>query len=443
MEEYNTNTLENKPEVVFDAILAPAMPKLREIGDGIAGDAEKYTLSFVPFTINLLYAIIYKIKGQRLISTHIATNPDAKTAGLVHASQSMYSEAFIRYEPHLFRPVLYSLLKGLSFLGIPEIEALGTIWCVDGSLFPAIASMEWAKYKKTANAIKLHLAFELNRMIPVEFICTEGNGSEKGALKKIIKAGITYVMDRGYVSFPLFAHITVMTAYFVTRIKKNLLYTVKETLDVFIPSAWQSLFCNVTDESIVFANDEAQLVYRRVSFVAMGEAFVLLTNRFDLTTGQVIMLYAYRWQVELFFRSYKRTLNGLHLYCHDPNGIEVQFVLHMISYVLLIAFKQQMAIEKDRFSTESAESTQSHNIELPSNGVSTSLFNSKAVEKLNLKENSQDKMVIDTQKCSRGLVSFLGKKLQRFWKLGIHWLTKLNILLFRPLTPEAVCVLGD
>ena len=90
----------------------------------------------------------------------------------------MYSEAFVRYDPKLFRAIFYRLLTTISFLCVPEIKHLGQILLVDGSLFPAIITMQWASYKSTANAIKIHLAYDLNRMIPAQFLVREGNYSE-------------------------------------------------------------------------------------------------------------------------------------------------------------------------------------------------------------------------------------------------------------------------
>ena len=66
-----------------------------------------------------------------------------------------------------------------------------------------------------------------------------------------------------------------------------------------------------------------------------------MTNRFDLTTQQVIILYAYRWQIELFFKFVKRTLKGLHLFNHRENGVEIQFYLLMTLAVLLLKVKQE------------------------------------------------------------------------------------------------------
>jgi transposase len=73
--------------------------------------------------------------------------------------------------------------------------------------------------------------------------------------------------------------------------------------------------------------------------VAIGELFILVTDRFDLKTYEIIMLYAYRWQVELIFRFLKRTLNALPLMCHEevtqirlPKKKALQMTMYVDSY---------------------------------------------------------------------------------------------------------------
>ena len=149
-------------------------------------DSETYTLSFTAFTINLLFGIICQIKSLGKLIVEIKTSRVAKEIGLPGASKSMYSEAFCLYDPEIYRKIFGKLLLACNFLAIPEIQQLGRILLIDGSVFPAISNMCWAKYKKNANAVKMHLAFELNRMIPVQFLSTEGNYSEKQFLKDII-----------------------------------------------------------------------------------------------------------------------------------------------------------------------------------------------------------------------------------------------------------------
>ena len=79
---------------------------------------------------------------------------------------------------------------------------------------------------------------------------------------------------------------------------------------------------------------------RLITFKVAGSYFRLVTNRFDLRTLNVIILYAYRWRIELFFKFMKRTMNGIHLLDHSQNGVEIQFYVLMITVVLLMKLKQ-------------------------------------------------------------------------------------------------------
>ena len=408
--------METQPARVFDEIVAPVMPLIVEKAQKLSHDAGKYTLSFQPFTLNLLFALIKGIKSISLLVTHTKTSTEAQTLELVTASKSMYSEAFYRYSGQTYRTIFYMLLKKMNFLQIPEIQALGRFCCVDGSVFPAIITMTWATYQQKRNAIKLHLAFELNRMIPTQFLSTEANASERKMLRKMLEAGVTYIADRGYVCFKSFHHIADRQAYFIIRATSNLLYDIYETLPVEIPEQWAKFFTGVEDRKIHFTNDPHHHDYRLVSFVAMGEYFSLITNRFDLRTSEVIMLYAYRWQVELIFRFLKRTMHGLHLMCHHPSGIEIQFTLYMISYLLLLHFKQKCApVEVEKMDeVEPVKNEQNDEMESESR-----------------KETSSPSMFYIC-----GLVSLLGDRVRAYWKMGIHWLTTVRNLLLLPFTPE-------
>ena len=380
-----------KENNVFQEMMAPVLPLVKNMADNIPGDLEKYKLSILPFTLNILFWIICNIKTVSQLITHIKTFSLARELGLISVSKSMYSEAFARYNAELFRKLFYQLLESIHFVGIPELTTLGRIFLVDGSVFPAFISMTWAHYKKNCNAIKLHFAFELNKMVPAHFISTTGNYSERKFLLKIIKKGITYVCDRGYVGFELFKEICKQEAFFVIRGKLNMQYNISENLSIEIPEKFIQFLTETQDMKVVFTNDANNITYRIVTFSAMGELYVLITNRFDLTTYQIIMLYTYRWQVELIFRFFKRTLNGIHLMSQNENGVEVQFYLYMISYLLLLSFKQKYEILND-------------NHENPST--------------LNCSANLNDCKPIRQYVC--GLVSLLGDGLQKYWKISLQ-----------------------
>lgn len=396
----------------FDKIIEPAVPFIRENQDLLPGDQEKCILSFTAFITNMLFGIFSKIKSVRQMITEIETSPAARSIGLVKASRSMYSEAFTRYRPELFKNIFISLLKSCNFMEIPEIKHLGKIFLIDGSVFPAVMKMEWAEYKKGFNALKFHLSFNLNFMIPADFLVTEGKFSERNFLAHVVKRGITYICDRGYVSFDIFRHISESEAFFIIRGKENMKYSEIKRMETNIPDVLSAILKNVTDSKIIFTNDKNQIMYRIIKFIIDGEKYTLATNRFDLSSYEIIMLYAYRWQVELCFRFLKRTFNGIHLFSHSPQGVQVQFYLFMIGYILLIYFKQ---LSEKSCASEKEEEECPH-----------------------VAENKEDLSTPDvsgkTYAC--GLVSMLGEKLKKFWKISLSWLTSIKNFLAEPFSKK-------
>ena len=94
-----------KPDTVFDSILKPVIHIVEDYGNLFGDDSENYTLSFVPFTLNLIYGIIMGIPSIAQLTTHIKTSPALKILNAVIASKSMSSEAFLRYSTDLYRNI--------------------------------------------------------------------------------------------------------------------------------------------------------------------------------------------------------------------------------------------------------------------------------------------------------------------------------------------------
>jgi hypothetical protein len=397
---------------IFETIVQPLLPLLKEEVNRLKDDESTYKLSLHYFTLSLIYAVIHPVKSIRLLITEIKTKPDLKD--FILASPSMYSEAFSRYKPQVFQRIFVHLLAIIQIKDIPEIKTLGRFMLFDGSLFPAFKNMEWAEYSSKCQALKMHLAYELNRMIPVQFMSTAANYSERKALMALLEAGVTYITDRGYLSFDIFQQIAIQQAFFITRIRYNINATVKTVLEADIPESWDLFLSDITDTLVVFSGDPSKQTYRLVCFVVLGELYRITTNRFDLKTSEIIMLYAYRWQIELFFRCIKRTFNALHLWNHEADGIKIQFYIYLIAYVLLIYFKQTLIQEKEN-----------KKIKQPTSIDSASPQKASSLQK---------------EKNSRlpeyGLVSLLGSKLKNLWKISVHWLACIKNLLFYQLTDE-------
>ena len=378
----------------------------------------EYEAQNIPIAVDFRQLVSDVAFGTR--ASHLIHTYSAKL--LPYIPYSTFQEGFSRFPPDLFRDVFQHTLKILSFKSAPDFSALGVLCCVDGSLFPVIQSMLWAEYTKDHQALKLHLCFELNRMIPVDFQVGHGNSSEREALLKMASAGVTYIADRGYMSFQLCKELINRQAFFIFRVKENLIYTVTETLNFSMPDSTISVFDSISDEVIRYENDQSKATYRLVRFAVNQESYFILTNRRDLTTFQIIMLYAYRWQIELFFRFLKRSMGGIHLVRHDKDGITIQFYTMMTLALLQLHLKQDMMDKPEVDENESKEEKLSKSD--TGNG------------EINIKDNKKSRGAREVSNNSRlgdaGFLARLGGAVKKYWKIGVHWLAALRDLLACP-----------
>lgn len=396
----------------FDMLLQPVMTAIKAIEENRTVH-HRETLSFMAFVRLLLY---YFVKGsgsgRQLLTDTLSA---ASELGLAPVRRSTFFDAFNRFPVDWFVNLLTTVLTAVTWKAIPELDALGKLYCVDGSLFPALATMLWAEYKSNSAAVRLHLCFELNRMLAVQFVVGAGNSNEKDALRQMLAAGVTYIADRGYVCFQLLADIVAAQAHFVIRMKANLVHTVSATWALDLPEVVQTIFTQVSDQWVQLTGAPGQASYRLVTFWVGAEQYLVLTDRLDLTTFQVILLYAYRWQVELIFRFLKRTLNGLHLISTSPEGVTIQFYVLLLAALLELRLKQACVANY--------ESRQP-----PSPPACATL---QMVPGLMVPLNQL--------KSARGqtFLATVGEKLHRYWKISIHWLITLRNLLAQPFDQRA------
>lgn len=407
----------NPPPSVFEKLIEPVADFIQKQDQQLPKHPNQ-KLFYIDFFRLLLYFYVSGSESLKLfIKTRLNSGLLSPSLGLCPVPYTTCLDAFDRFSPDLFQAVFRHLLTNFPFKSVPEFVTLGTLCCIDGSLFPVIQSMAWASYTSTHQALKLHLCFELNRMIPVDFQVGSGNSSERTALISMAQAGVTYIADRGYMSFALCHQLVQKQAHFILRVKTNLLYYVLEPLKVTLPESVRSLFQNVTDEIIRYTNDENHGVYRLVRFSIDGENYFILTDRRGLTTFQIIMLYAYRWQIELMFRFLKRTLNGIHLVKHDERGVTIQFYMILI-VALLELFMRQSVLDS---AGARDDNTEPHVSPSKDSEVKTASSRLDGVE----------------------FVATLGRKIKKYWKIGIHWLTALRDLLIEPFNERAIRILAN
>ena len=325
----------------FEKLTAPLNSFFTEQGNQIDQESRSKSLFFRDFTLKMIYAIVMQVGSLRMLITELDTSQNSIKLNFKPSAYSTFRDGFNRFAVKHFRQMFFYVLKSYDWMRLAAIDEAGIIKLVDGSLFPTLTSMCWATYKKSKNALRLHLEMDLNTMIPTEFLVQKANSSERSFLLSILKESYTYIADRGYFSFKVGNAITKANAFFVIRIKANLKFTTLADLKLTsTQTKVPECFTQISDQLIRFNSDEFEKEYRLVGFTVLQSQFLLCTNRFDLSTMQIIMLYAYRWQVELMFKFLKRTLNGIHLFNHSQNGVTIHFYLLMIVALLKIRIMQ-------------------------------------------------------------------------------------------------------
>jgi hypothetical protein len=442
---------------VFDRLLEPVAPFVEEQSQKLTPHHnEKY--SFKQCVRLLIYYFVSDFKSIKLLLSMLRKGLIPPELNLEKVPPSTFSDALERFPSHLFKALFIGLLATVSLKALPELEILGKLYCVDGSLFPTLISMVWAEYKKNSQAIKVHLCFELNRMIPVDIIVGSGNSSERKALLKMVKAGATYIADRGYGAFYVYHEIISAHAHFVIRVKTNLRKVIIQSLNVELPEKVKLLFKDVTDQIIQYENDPYAHTYRLVCFRVGKEIFNVLTDRLELTTIQVITLYAYRWQIELIFRFLKRTINGLHLIKHCENGVTIQFYIMLIVALLQLKLKQDVMIQNEQRGKQCPPKV------LENNTKTSPSMSLEAKESVSQPASNSQRELIDNKHASVSpmqreedfnrqsdkpisnpyqFFEMIGEKLKKYWKIGIHWLTALRRILHLPFDARALVILDS
>jgi len=402
----------------FEKLTAPLNAFLKGKDTQIDEESDSRTLFFSDFVLKLVYSVVMQISSLRLLISEFQTSPTASALGFSATAYSTFRDGFSRFAPCYFKKAFLHVLSSYNWMRLEFIDEMGLIKLVDGSLFPTLRSMDWADYKKTKKSIRLHLEFDLNRMIPTEFIAEKANSSERTFLASILRKGMTYVADRGYFSFKLGNTIKNAKAFLVMRVKSNLKLTILKSLEFSTgQEKLPDCFKNFSDQIILFSNDRFKQEYRLVKFSVLQSDFIICTNRFDLTSLQIIMLYAYRWQIELLFKFLKRTLNGIHLFNNSENGVNIQFYIFMIVIILELRLKQ-ICQQKFAQTLESKKEQEE--------------------KEQKQKENENTKSRQYTEISPEQWIKAIAKPFYSHWKIGIHWLCHLKNLIHREFDNDVI-----
>ncbi len=410
---------------VFDALLAPVMPILQDIEQQRRTHGNE-TLRWLDFVRILVFFFTERCTSRNALVVALENADPA--LNLPHTPAMTLTDAFQRFPPALLRQALSRLLHQIDRPVIPELTLIGDIDAVDGSYFPVMGGMSYVRTTDTPR-IKLHLDFNLSRLMAVDFVIGSATSNERQAYRAMLRASVTYVLDRGYMAFALLRDSLAAKAHVIMRACNNIVVETIEELTVELPVELQQHWTDIRDRRVRSWHEDAQgIEFRLVEFTSGTSSYKLITDRFDLSTFQVILIYAYRWQIELAFRFFKHTMNGLKVITQSHWGIENYFAGMFLTALLHVQFKQECLDQDNDHSVKPRDDTE---------------------DSRDARKDTRNKVQTScdpARPTSTGVIAqFLAKlnqPLALFWKIPKHWLTTLSDYLHRQFTPDVVVMLN-
>jgi len=259
--------------------------------------------------------------------------------GIEAPARSSLSYANAHRPWELFQQVFYGLYETVaaSVRAPRKFRFKHKLVSLDSTVIDLCLSMyDWARFRRTKGAVKLHLVLDHDGYLPCFGIITEGSVHDVKVAQQIHFApGTIVVDDRGYNDYRLFAKWTEAGVFFVTRMKDNAQFEVIEEREP--PQNRRILRDQTIELSGAGAQEKCPHRLRRIEAVRedTGETLVFLTNYHGLGASTIAAIYKDRWAVELFFKALKQNLKIKTFVGTTANAVKTQIWTALISMLLL------------------------------------------------------------------------------------------------------------
>lgn len=217
------------------------------------------------------------------------------------------------------------------------------IFLLDSTTISLCLSLfDWARYKTTKEAIKMHTLLDFDGNLPAYINVTDGKTADnKGAYDIPLLKGSVIVADRFYNDFSLLNIWDSNNVHFVIRHKENFQFTVIKENN--LPENRNHHI--LKDEIIELKNTTSKEKYpKKLRRIAVWDdvnkqVIELITNQMTWTANTIALLYKCRWDIEIFFRDIKQLLHIKSFIGTSENAVLIQIWTALITILLLKALK--------------------------------------------------------------------------------------------------------
>jgi hypothetical protein len=200
--------------------------------------------------------------------------------------------------------------------------------------------MDWAKHRRRKAAAKCHLRMDLQSFLPrfaIVDVAREHDNLRAAEVCAGLQAGEIALFDKAYVHFLHLQMLTVRGVFWVTRAKDNLLFRVQQCLPAHADARI------LRDDLVVLrgkgTKDDYPGTLRRVTALVLVDGkereMVFLTNNLTWSPVTVCDLYRCRWQIEVFFKQLKQTVQLVDFLGNTANAVKWQVWMALLVHLLL------------------------------------------------------------------------------------------------------------
>jgi hypothetical protein len=207
-----------------------------------------------------------------------------------------------------------------------------TIHIVDSTVIELVAHcLDWAKHRRRKAAAKCHLRLDLQSFLPRLVVIDTAREHDNVRARELcapVKAGEIVIFDRGYLDQSHLQDLSQRGVFWVTRAKDNLVYDLIDTHPVS--------GAILADELIVLREGVVcRRITARVELDGQEREMVFLSNHREWSAQTIADLYRRRWEIEVFFKQIKQTLQLADFLGHNANAVRWQVWTALLCYVLL------------------------------------------------------------------------------------------------------------
>jgi hypothetical protein len=310
----------------------------------------------------MLYAVIKRFDSLREITNSMF--PEARKFSHLSISmmprRSTLSDANARRSEVIFEETyrdLYATYKGeLSsdsrkhqtpkWLDRLQIIDSTTITLFSNLIFKGVGRHPKTGRKK--GGIKVHANIHANEGVPSDIRFTSAATNDSFMLKPSnYAAGDLLAMDRAYIDYAKFEEMTRRGVTYVTKMKKNLVYTVESDKMYMSPEG----LMEYRVQHVTFtkrAKDGEDIVHhaRIVTYVDVkktkAKLVSLLTNDMEMEAGEIVEIFRKRWEIELIFKQLKQNFPLRYFYGESANAIKIQIWVTLIANLLLMVMQKRI-----------------------------------------------------------------------------------------------------